>query len=201
MAVPMQKRFSFQLWRLVLVLLKEFAQKKGLFGKPLRIFVIGKEVDQLISKDRATARFENDNRISALNFLLQSSEDLLEIGFRLIQKAVVVKRSSTAELHRRNCHLEAGIFQHSDRGARRGGMKMVVECICPKDYGGLVCVQLRPICPPCSKRLRSKRGNAPFRSDVCHSFCDAVEERCGRNQIDETRSNRRQPSPHLNHSE
>src|SRR5437764_8508393 len=99
MAVSMDDRFALQFRRLrvLRLLLQELAQQKRLSTESLRFFVMWKDIDQFITKNRGTTRFQTNYRCTGLNVRTKCRKDLPQQAFCLVEEAVLIERSAATE--------------------------------------------------------------------------------------------------------
>src|SRR5438067_953355 len=92
--------------------LQKFAQQKRLPREPLRAGVVAEKVEELIPKNRGTARFEHYNWHPAIDFMPKRIKYSQQQLLRSFQHAEVIQRPSAAEGRPRNRYAKSGSFKH-----------------------------------------------------------------------------------------
>ena len=138
--------------------LQKFAQQKRLPREPLRAGVVAEKVEELIPKNRGTARFEHYNWHPAIDFMPKRIKYSQQQLLRSFQHAEVIQRPSAAEGRPRNRYAKSGSFKHLYCGLGCMRVEIVIEGVGPKDNLVLLLCRLvwrRVFDPP-------GRGGAPF---------------------------------------
>src|SRR6185312_3023102 len=89
--------------------------------------VVRTHVLQFVAEGGEAAGFEADERYPVEDGLAQRREDGVELAPGLVEHAEVEQRPAAAEMLARHDDVEAGVFEHLDRGLRRLRIEMVVE--------------------------------------------------------------------------
>src|SRR5438093_6881184 len=108
------------------MLSQEFRQQKRLLRQAPRILIVGKEIGELVAKDRQTTRLEHDDRRARLKVRAQLGERLTQELLGAGKKPIVVQRPSAAERSRRQYDVASGGLEHLGRRDGRLGMEVVV---------------------------------------------------------------------------
>src|SRR5215212_10578152 len=152
-AVAVHYRLAFELRRLVVLLLEELAQDERLATESPRIFVVGEEVRQLITKYRDTARLEAHYRHTFCDVRAQHLEDLPELALGEGKHTEVVERAAAAQVLLWHLDPKTGVFEDLDGGLGDLWVEVIVEGVRPQDHGRPLQVTRAPLAEPLLKRL------------------------------------------------
>jgi hypothetical protein len=101
----------------------------------LRAFVVGKEVEEFVTKDRDAAGLEADDGNAGFDFGGEFVQDLKQKRAGTVEHAEVVKRAPAAEIGSWDDDPEAGGFEDIDGGLRGRGLEIVIESVGPEENG------------------------------------------------------------------
>src|SRR5205807_1050722 len=98
-------------------------------------------------------------------------------------KAVVVERTSAAQLFAWDLDMEPGIFQNFHGGLSGRWMEMIVERVCPKDDRRSLDVLCRARIPPRPEGVRREPRNLSLRRDARNLLRDSFQQRRGGQKV------------------
>ena len=117
------------------MLSQEFWQQERLMGQALRLSIIRKQIDEFVTKDRNTTRFEADDGDAGFDFGGKFVEDLKQEDLGAVEHAVVVERASAAEVGFWDDDSEARGFEDFDGGFGGAGVEVVIKRVRPEEDG------------------------------------------------------------------
>src|SRR5713101_1348615 len=200
MAVSVDQRLAFELWRAIAGLLhQEFAQQEGLTSELLSVLVARQQIGHLVAKDVDAARFQPNERRFCCDLLTQGFENLLQLISRGIQHAEVVQRTPAAQRRCGNDHLIAGMLQNLDGGLSDLGMKVIAEGIWPQHDLRLALILRRALAEPVSERLPGELGHASLRGNAAEELNRAGKSRSPADKVHQAGRKAGEPGPAVDH--
>src|SRR5262249_47779114 len=105
-------------------------------------------------------------------------QDFAEKLVRLVEKSIVIERTSAAEFGTRDKDAKAGIFQYFRCRRRNVGMEVVVERIGPQNHFWLADIANAAPAKPVLERLGREGGYSAFRPDSGNVLCSGQVRHC-----------------------
>src|SRR5690348_5168439 len=95
---------------------------------------------QLVAKHRAATWFQYDHRRAGVDVLGECIQNLAEVVFGAIEEAIVVERTSAAQVLHGDLDLIPKVLQHVHSSLRCIGEEVVVEGVSPEndDWASLI---------------------------------------------------------------
>jgi len=113
---------------------EEVRQEIRLTGQSLCVWIVRKQIHELVAKDGKAAWLQHHNRSACAELVTQRLENFQQQAPGLREKSVVVERSPTTERTIRDRDVAAGRFEDFGRGDRRARTEKVIERIGPDQH-------------------------------------------------------------------
>ena len=134
MAVTVEDRFPLDMRQRKIVRTghQEFAQQKSLAGQSLRPFVMRKKAAEFITKHGNATWLEANDGNTRFDFRGKLVKDLQQKRLRTIEHAMVIERTSAAQVRFGHCDAESASLEHFYGSLGSGGMEIVAKGVGPE---------------------------------------------------------------------
>src|SRR5437868_4148696 len=115
--MTMDKDGLFELRRLIGIsdVFQKFTQQIGILTQAFGVFIIGKQVEELVTKHCDTTRLQPNHRNASFNLGTQRVENLSQQLLSYVEHAKVIEGTTATQGAGRQQDLIACVFQHLDR--------------------------------------------------------------------------------------